>query len=65
MDNRSILLQTLSQLVRDLRAHQFTLMAINAKQKQLEKNRMTTEEKIDEIKRRLEYNIDKHKNLLS
>ena len=62
--NKTILIATLKVLLKDLQREKFVLNAIKKKKNQLSKEEQIATQKIHEIRNRITYNVNKHKELL-
>ena len=62
--NKTILIATLKVLLKDLQREKFVLNAINKKKNQLSREEQATTQKINEIRNRITYNVNKHRELL-
>jgi len=62
--NKTILIATLKVLLKDLQRERFVLHAIKKKRGELGKQEELTSSRIKEIRNRIAYNVNKHKELL-
>jgi len=62
--NKTILIATLKMLLKDLQRERFVLHAIKKKKGELSKEEKLSSTRIQEIRNRITYNVNKHKELL-
>lgn len=63
-ENKKILIVTLKALLKDLQREKFALFAARKKKAQFQKEEFDALKKIKEIRNRIEYNVNTHKELL-
>jgi hypothetical protein len=63
-ENKAILIATLKLLLKDLQREKFVLNSIKKKKNQLSQEEQVSTQKINEIRNRITYNVNKHKELL-
>jgi hypothetical protein len=63
-ENKAILIATLRLLLKDLQREKFVLNSIKKKKNQLSQEEQVSTQKINEIRNRITYNVNKHKELL-